>query len=151
MPTPISELSDCDDLTTVGARLDREHSNVLDQNHLLIHISKLYSHSRQGSVGSKSRQVMSPHELSRPFDGYQIRQPASDVQGIKHNDILLVSEGSFDNCASTCHRIKNRACQGGRFIKVTKSGTPKIPHPEHSVLLPMISSSHDAASESQYW
>jgi hypothetical protein len=52
---------------------------------------------------------MSPHELSRPFDGYQIRQPASDVQGIKHNDIPLVSEGSFDNCASTCHRIKNRA------------------------------------------
>ena len=44
---------------SVGARLDREHSNVLDQTSpSQIHISKLYSHCRQGSVDSKSGRAL---------------------------------------------------------------------------------------------
>ena len=44
------------------------------------------------------------------------------------------------------HHIDNcepRAYKGERFIKVTKSGMPKIPHPEHSVLVLLIYGTSD--------
>lgn len=57
--------------------------------------------------------------------------------------------------ASTCCCALCAAALGGIFIKVTKSGTTKIPHPEHSVLIPMIYHMINfplqyAASESRY-
>lgn len=119
MPIPTSD----SESVSVGARLDREHSNVLDHHLRPINIKVNSILTVAKGIG---RVLM---KLSRPYDGYQIH---CVVTFRVSSAMTFPSPGRIPMTArQTCHHINNcapRHCKGGRFVKVTKSGTPKEPH-----------------------